>query len=191
MRKIVERRSFLKSCACVAAVGATEGLSSRAEAATKKVELMRPQPGDRLVIEDGHGNARVISASELVLEAQQVLAFPQDPATGVIRSGSRFNKVMVMRLDPALMDEETKMNSADGVVAYSAICTHQGCDVNSFIEEKKEFFCFCHYSRFNPYEAGKVTNGPATKKLAMLPIEIKDDLLVVKEPFTRKPGYKN
>lgn len=188
----MERRSFLKSCACVgvAAVGATEGLSSRAEAATTKPERMRPVPGDQLVIEDGHGNARAISASELQLEAQQVLAFPQDPATGVIRSGSRFNKVMVIRLDPALMDEETKANSADGVVAYSAICTHQGCDVNSFIEDKKEFFCFCHYSRFDPYTAGKVTNGPATRKLGMLPIEIKDDLLVVKEPFTRKPGYK-
>ena len=88
------------------------------------------------------------------------------------------------------MDEATKENSADGVVAYSAICTHQGCDVNSFIADKKEFFCFCHYSRFDPYAAGKVTNGPATKKLAMLPIEIKDDLIYVKEPFTRKPGYK-
>jgi len=186
----VERRKFLKSCACIAAVGATEGLSSRAEAASSKPERVRPVPGDQLVIEDGHGNARAISASELVLEAQQVLAFPQDPTTGVIRSGSRFNKVMVMRLDPALMDEDTKANAADGVVAYSAICTHQGCDVNSFIADKKEFFCFCHYSRFDPYAAGKVTNGPATKKLAMLPIEIKDDLIYVKEPFTRKPGYK-
>lgn len=186
----MERRSFLKSCACIAAVGATEGLSSRAEAASKKPESMRPVPGDQLVVEDGHGNARVISASELKLEVQQILAFPQDPKTGVIRSGSRFNKVMVMRLNPELMDETTKKNSAEGVVAYSAICTHQGCDVNSYIEDKKEFFCFCHYSRFDPYAAGKVTNGPATRKLAMLPIEIKDDFIIVKEPFTRKPGYK-
>ncbi|MDO6515188.1 MULTISPECIES: ubiquinol-cytochrome c reductase iron-sulfur subunit [unclassified Neptuniibacter] len=187
----MERRSFLKSCACIAAVGATEGLSSsHAEAASKKPESMRPKPGDQLVVEDGHGNARVISASELKLEVQQIMAFPQDPVTGVIRSGSRFNKVMVMRLNPELMDEDTKKNSADGVVAYSAICTHQGCDVNSYIEDKKEFFCFCHYSRFNPYEAGKVTNGPATRRLAMLPIEIKDDFIIVKEPFTRKPGYK-
>lgn len=186
----MERRNFLKSCACIAAVGATEGLSAGAQATPKEPDSVRPQPGDYLVVEDGHGNARSISASELVQEAQQVMAFPQAPISGVIRSGSRFNKVMVMRLDPALMDEETKQNSADGVVAYSAICTHQGCDVNSYIEDKKEFFCFCHYSRFDPYTAGKVTNGPATKKLAMLPIEIKDDLLVVKEPFTRKPGYK-
>ena len=144
----MERRKFIKSCAIIAAVGATEGLSSRAEAASSKPERARPVPGDQLVIEDGHGNARAISASELVLEAQQVLAFPQDPTTGVIRSGSRFNKVMVMRLDPALMDEDTKANSADGVVAYSAICTHQGCDVNSFIADKKEFFCFCHLLPF-------------------------------------------
>lgn len=170
-------------------MGAAEGLSSTVEAASKVPTDMRPQVGDRLVVEDGHGNARVISASELVLEAQQILAFPQDPITGVIRSGTRFNKLMVMRLDPALMDEETKNNSVDGVIVYSAICTHQGCDVNSFIEDKKEFFCFCHYSRFDPYAAGKVTNGPATKRLAMLPITIEDDLIIVKSGFTRKPGY--
>lgn len=186
----MERRNFIKSCALIAAVSATDGLATRAEAATKKPERERPKPGDQLVIEDGHGNARPVSASELELEAQQVLVFPQDPQTGVIRSGSRFNKVMVMRLDPAEMDEETKANSADGVVAYSAICTHQGCDVNSFVADKKEFFCFCHYSRFNPYAAGEVTNGPAKRKLAMLPIEVKNDLIFVKEPFTRKPGYK-
>ncbi len=180
----------MKSCACALALGATEGLSSRAEAAAKKPSMMRPQAGDRLVIEDGHGNARAVSASELITEAQQVLVFPQCPKTGVIRSGSRFNKVMVMRLDPALMDEKTKKNSVDGVVAYSAICTHQGCDVNSFIEDKKEFFCFCHYSRFDPYKAGKVTNGPATRRLGMLPIRIEDDLIVVESGFTRKPGFK-
>ncbi len=187
----MERRNFLKSCACVAAIGTTAGLATNAAAASKKKpDSQRPKPGDLLVIEDGHGNARPISASELVLEAQQVMAFPQDPESGVIRSGSRFNKVMVMRLDPAQMDETTKNNSAEGVVAYSAICTHQGCDVNSFVAEKKEFFCFCHYSRFNPYAAGDVTNGPATRRLAMLPIKIVDDLIVVKEEFTRSPGYK-
>ncbi|MFW1677079.1 ubiquinol-cytochrome c reductase iron-sulfur subunit [Pontibacter sp. JAM-7] len=186
----MERRAFIKSCACVAAIGSTAGLASEAEAASKKPSNMRPKPGDVLVIEDGHGNARPISASELVLGAQQVMAFPQDPESGVIRSGSRFNKIMVMRLDTAQMDEDTKQHSEDGVVAYSAICTHQGCDVNSFIEDKKEFFCFCHYSRFDPYAAGKVTNGPATRRLAMLPIKIVDDLIVVKEEFTRSPGYK-
>jgi Rieske Fe-S protein len=186
----LERRKFLKSCACIAAIGAAESVTTHAQASSKKPKMARPQPGDTLVVEDGHGNARAISASELVQEVQPIMAFPQEPISGVIRSGSRFNKIMVMRLDPNLMDEETKKHSDNGIVAYSAICTHQGCDVNSYIEDKKEFFCFCHYSRFDPYAAGKVANGPATRRLAMLPIEIKDDLLVVKAPFTRKPGYK-
>jgi Rieske Fe-S protein len=118
------------------------------------------------------------------------MAYPQDSSSKIVRDGSRFNKVMVIRLDPKEMDEETRANSVNGIAAYSAICTHQGCDVNSYLKDKKEFFCFCHMSRFDPFKAGDVTNGPAGRKLAMLPIEQVGDQLRVREEFTRKPGPK-
>lgn len=186
----MQRRNFFKACAGLS-IAAVDITANQAVAKPKKPEKMRPQVGDYLVHYDIEEGIRPILVSELVLGEEQVMAFPQDSSSKVVRDGSRFNKVMVMRLDPKELDEKTLANSVDGVVAYSAICTHQGCDVNSYLKDSKEFFCFCHMSRFDPHKAGAVTNGPATKKLAMLPIEQIGDQLVVRKKFTRKPGPSN
>lgn len=185
----MQRRSFFKACAglSIAAVDITANRAN-AKPKVKSPEKMRPQVGDILVHDTIEGDVKPILVSELKLNVQQTMAFPQDSQSKIVRNGSRFNKVMVIRLNPEEMDDHTRKNSVDGIVAYSAICTHQGCDVNSYIDDKKEFFCFCHLSRFNPLNAGEVTNGPATKKLAMLPLEKIGDQLIVRKRFTRKPG---
>ncbi|MGP5285684.1 Rieske (2Fe-2S) protein [Glutamicibacter arilaitensis] len=53
-------------------------------------------------------------------------------------------------------DEET-------VLAYSNICTHQGCAVSPK-SSKDDFYCACHGSRFTPAD-GTVTSGPAIAAL--------------------------
>jgi Rieske Fe-S protein len=186
----MQRRNFFKACAGLS-IAAVDITANKAVAAKpKKPEKMRPQVGDYLVHDDVDEGIKPILVSELVLGDEQIMAFPQDSTSKVVRNGSRFNKVMVMKLDPKEMTEKTLANSVDGVVAYSAICTHQGCDVNSYLKDSKEFFCFCHMSRFDPHDVGEVTNGPAQRKLAMLPLEQVGDQLIVRKPFTRKPGPK-
>jgi Rieske Fe-S protein len=187
----MQRRNFFKACAGLS-IAAVDITANKAAAATKpkKPEKMRPQVGDYLVHDDVDEGIKPILVSELVLGDEQIMAFPQDSTSKVVRNGSRFNKVMVMKLDPKEMTEKTLANSGGGVVAYSAICTHQGCDVNSYLKDSKEFFCFCHMSRFDPHDVGEVTNGPAQRKLAMLPLEQVGDQLIVRKPFTRKPGPK-
>jgi|SRR5947209_17821716 len=53
-----------------------------------------------------------------------------DPVTKVVRDGSLLNQVAWVRLDPSLLSEETRAQAAEGIVAYSAICTHQGCPIS-------------------------------------------------------------
>ena len=67
-----------------------------------------------------------LTANDIPLEAGQVLAWPMDPATNVVRNASRLNKVLLVRLDPSTMEAPTQERSADGVVGYSAICPHTG-----------------------------------------------------------------
>jgi ubiquinol-cytochrome c reductase iron-sulfur subunit len=69
--------------------------------------------------------------------------------------------------------------AADGIVAYSKICTHAGCAISLYRyplfqphEPTPALVCPCHYSTFDPAAGGKVTFGPAGRKLPMLPLTI-------------------
>jgi cytochrome b6-f complex iron-sulfur subunit len=57
---------------------------------------------------------------------------------------------------------------ADHVVAFSAICTHMGCQV---APSGKHLSCPCHGSQFNPMN-GHVLKGPATKSLPKVPVHL-------------------
>src|SRR6478735_1640695 len=56
-------------------------------------------------------------------------------------------------------------------VAFSAVCTHQGCTVNSV--EDDVIHCPCHGSQFNG-TTGAVVTGPATAPLASIPVAVAD-----------------
>jgi len=58
----------------------------------------------------------------------------------------------------------------DQFVAYSAICTHAGCEVQ-FNPYAKEIACPCHGAVFNPYNNAQVVAGPAPLPLQKIPIQ--------------------
>jgi ubiquinol-cytochrome c reductase iron-sulfur subunit len=69
--------------------------------------------------------------------------------------------------------------AADGIVAYSKICTHAGCAITLYRtplfapdEPRPALVCPCHYSAFDPGSGGTVLSGPAGRGLPMLPISI-------------------
>ncbi|MEY9850394.1 Rieske Fe-S protein [Leifsonia sp. EB41] len=65
--------------------------------------------------------------------------------------------------------------SAGSVVAFSAVCTHQGCTV---APQGKEFDCPCHGSRFDA-ATGDVINGPASTPLTKLKTAVSGDKVTV------------
>ena len=116
------------------------------------------------------------------------------------RNGSRLNQVVLVRLAPDELDGDTAARAANGVVAYSAVCTHAQCAVSEFRREKGVLHCPCHQSEFDPKQGGKVVGGPAQRSLAALPIkaadgvslaggaEMADGVLVVARPFVGRVG---
>ena len=54
-------------------------------------------------------------------------------------------------------------------VAYSAICTHQGCTV---AYQDGQLACPCHGSVFDPANGGAVVNGPAQTPLPEIPVKV-------------------
>ena len=166
---------------------AAAGLPARA--ATDKPDRMAPQPGDRIQIIRGGLKDQVLRPEMLEPGAAPSEAFPLDPATGTLRRANRLNRLLVLRLDPAEMDEPTRSRSADGVLAYSAICTHRACTVNSWMPEQRHLRCHCHLSEFAALSEGSVRGGPARRQLPMVPLGLDGEgFIVAVEGFTRKPG---
>ena len=76
-----------------------------------------------------------------------------------MRDGSRLNKVLLLRLDPAVLDPQTAERAADGVVAYSAICPHTGCEVVNWFADRQILECPCHNSQYDPKAGARVISG--------------------------------
>lgn len=148
-----------------------------------------PQKGDSLVVAEGDAEGKPFAPDMATVGGEPVICIAQDAATGTQRTESRFGKIVLVRLSDADIDEDTKPHTVDGLVALSAICTHQGCTVTGWDKENKALLCFCHGSEFVPGEGGRVEKGPARKRIPVLPIA-KDDKgsIVVAGGFLGKPG---
>jgi len=183
-----ERRTALKMV-----LGAVFGLDivGTASAQNDDVSSKRPQPGDQLVFADGERKGKIIAAADVQVGGPQLYAFPIEPKSQVVREGSRLNKVLLIRSDPETLGEETRGRAADGIAAYSAVCTHQGCDVTNWDAQTKCLWCPCHDSKFDPREGARVVNGPAPKRLAALPLKVVDGVLVVAAGFSGPVGFQN
>ena len=56
-------------------------------------------------------------------------------------------------------------------VAYSAVCTHQQCEV-AYQQQSSQLVCPCHGSIFDPARGGQVVSGPAEQPLPEIPVEV-------------------
>jgi rieske iron-sulfur protein len=154
----------------------------------------RPQKADLLVFAEGDRAGEVIKPDDLPLGGPPVHAWPMDPRTRVVRSGSRLNELLVVRLDPAEIDDDTRLRAADGIVAYSAICSHAGCPVTEWVKaeafDKEVFKCACHNSEYDPRQSAEVVFGPAPRRLAALPLTTVDRSIAVAAMFVGKVGVQ-
>jgi rieske iron-sulfur protein len=150
----------------------------------------RPEEGDQFVFASGDREGQIVTPNDLPLGGPQRLAYPIDVGTKVVRSGSYLNQVALIRLDPAELTDDTRALSAEGVVAYSVACTHQGCPVSMWRAETKMLFCSCHASQFDPRDRARVIDGPAPRRLPMLPVKMVGGALTVAGHFTGRVGAK-
>lgn len=180
------RRDAMKSALALTALfgGAVRGAHAN-EAAD-----LPPQPGDRLIRMDQDGAPQPLRAADIPLASKPVRALPYAASDALVRDGSRLGRVILMRFDPASLDDETRARSAGGVLAYSAVCTHQGCEVSEWDAAGGAMFCFCHFSKFDPLKAGTVTAGPAGRSLPWLPLKDEGGELVVAGAFSSAPGVR-
>jgi rieske iron-sulfur protein len=181
----IHRRTALK---VAAGFGLCAGAGRFDILAAEDDKVGRPRKGDRLVFAYGDRAGQVIGPEDLPLGGPQQLAFPMDPASKVVRDGSLLNQVALIRLDPAQLSPDTRAEAAGGIVAYSAVCTHEGCPISMWHAQSKTLFCSCHASRFDPTDRARVVDGPAPRRLAMLPLSQSGGGIVAAGAFTGRVG---
>ena len=150
----------------------------------------RPKEGD-LLVQVGDAAARPLTPQDITAGAGPTFAWAMDPADRTIRSASRLNRLLLMRIDPAELSDATRPLSADGIVAYTTICTHSGCDIDEWLADEHVLYCSCHSSKFDPRSGAKVIDGPAPRSLPALPLKVADGTLVVAGAFTARVGFES
>lgn len=164
-------------------------LISNPASAAKKPESLPPQIGDRFQITKGALKGELLRPGLLKVGDAPAIGFPFAPEEEVLRKKNRLNRLLMIELDPADMEEETLERSANGVLIYSALCTHRGCTIASWKAEEQHFRCHCHLSEFAPLDNARPLTGPAKKPLAAVPVTVDDEgFVVATAEFTRKPG---
>jgi rieske iron-sulfur protein len=186
MQQVIGRRTLLKAGI---GLGLGSGIASGLSASQDDQASARPKEGD-LLVKPGDSSKSPLTPDDIPRGAMQTLAWAMDPSDRTVRSGSRLNQVLLLRLDKDRLTAETQSRSGEGVVAYTAICTHNGCDIDDWLADEQILSCSCHSSSFDPKDGARVVDGPAPRALPALPLKVVDGKLVVAKPFTARVGFE-
>ncbi len=161
----------------LAAAGVALGLAALVPALsfgplrTKDLYATPWRKGRRLVDEQG----RPLKAADIE-EKSFYTAFPEGADKELLAS-----PIVLVRLPESSLHLPPTLAGYDaqGIVAYSKICTHAACAISLYRsplfepgEPRPALVCPCHYSTFDPADGGSVTFGPAGRPLPMLPLTV-------------------
>jgi Rieske Fe-S protein len=163
--------------------------SSRAAAAQDDRAAVRPEEGD-LLVRSGDASRTPLTPRDIPVGAAPTMAWAMEPDSRTVRSGTRLNSILLLRLGADRLMADTRLRAADGVVGYTSICTHTGCDVDGWQADEQLLSCPCHDSIFDPKDGGRVVDGPAPRVLPALPLRVANGTLVVARPFTAPIGFE-
>jgi ubiquinol-cytochrome c reductase iron-sulfur subunit len=146
-------------------------------------------PGARLVTEDGNA----LHVDDVMVDGL-LTVFPEgyinDPASAAV----------VLNIGGAPIQARSGqadfevVSGANGIVAFSKICTHAGCAVSLFNVLSMQLICPCHQSTFNILQDCQPVFGPASRPLPQLPLLVRPDgYLIARTDFVEPvgPGFWN
>ena len=186
MRTRVGRRTLLRGGI---RLGVGLGFAPRVAFGQDGRASLRPQAGD-LLVKVGDSSLKPLTPDDIPVGSTQTIAWAIDPTDHIVRSGSRLNQVLLVRLDAEKFSADTTARAAAGVVAYTAICTHTGCEVIEWLADEQLLYCPCHFSKFDPKDGARVVDGPAPRTLPALPLTLVEGRLAVAKPFTTRVGFE-
>ena len=132
-----------------------------------------------------------LTPGDMPLGAAQTLAWAMDPADGTVRSGSRLNQVILLRLDPGHAEPgDTRAGGGRRGRVHVNLHAHR-LRRRRLAADRTSAGAASVISRSSIRgTAAKVVDGPAPRPLPALPLKIVDGKLVVAQPFTAPIGFE-
>jgi ubiquinol-cytochrome c reductase iron-sulfur subunit len=148
----------------------------------RAIELVRPEDLDAGAMETvfpfhapkpKNGEGVDYAALDAILKGEQRVD-PEELSEALRRAD---NPVMLIRLRP---EDGKRVVKAQGqedwnfgdYYAYTKICSHLGCPTSLYEQRTNRILCPCHQSQFDALHYAKPVFGPASRKLAQLPIQV-------------------
>jgi rieske iron-sulfur protein len=152
-----------------------------------------PQVGDVFVFTAGPKKGSVVMVDDVIVDAIPLTVMPKDP-NGAVRDGDNFT-TLLYRVAKEKVPADMLPDTIDGLAAWSAVCTHQGCLMTEVhkpndVSNAFGFICPCHDAIFDPLQEGKNTGGATSATLAYFPIKSDGGKIVVKDLPSAHVGIK-
>jgi rieske iron-sulfur protein len=189
-----DRRDMLKStCTLVGAtalvsVGGSVSAFAAGGAMPQSQASNVPKTGDTFVFTDGPQKGQPVSVKDVVVDAPPITVQAWDTAAGAVRDSDN-STVLLYRVAPEKIPADLLPDTVEGVMAYSAVCTHLGCMLANW-DPSKQFICPCHDALFDPLQNGKNTGGATSRTLPQFPLKAVDGKLVVADKPSGYVGVK-
>ena len=165
-------------------------------AALFPIASLGPSPGRTLFRTAWTAGARVVTSSGLPIRLEDlglgelITVFPDG------YTDSADSQAVLIRVEPGELELQSERQdwAPEGAVAYSKVCTHAGCPVGLYEQEENLLFRPCHQSIFDALRSAEPIEGPATRPLPQLPLDVDEDgFLVARGDFPDPvgPGFWN
>jgi rieske iron-sulfur protein len=188
-----ERRDLLKSTCVMAGAAAVVSVTGSLPAFAADQKDV-PMVGDVFVFTEGPKKGSVVMVADIPLDEKHVVTVQAATPDGKAREGDNCTAVL-FRTTPDKVPDDLKSETVEGIMAYSAVCTHQGCLMNELhtteeVDPKFGIICPCHDAIFDPMKNGKNTFGATSRTLPHFPIKSEGGKIVVSDVPSGYVGVK-
>ncbi len=130
-----------------------------------------PKPHDQFVYNDGPKKGQYVKTADIVLDAPPISVQAKDPESGQVRESEK-STVLLYRVKADAIPVEYRADSADGILAYSALCTYDGylIEPKDWDATNKQFVCPGCQTKYDPIKGAAVVAGPGKRELPQVPI---------------------
>lgn len=130
-----------------------------------------PKTHDTFVYNDGPKKGEDVKIADLVLNAPLISVQAKDSVTGKVRE-SEHSTVLLYYVKPDTIPVDWRGDSANGILAYSAICTYDATllEPNNWDATNKLFVCPTCQSKYDPLKGAAVVAGPSKRELPQVPV---------------------